>query len=182
MKFIFVDLGAYNGDSIEYFMKLKNLPVSPKDFDIYAFEPNPEYCKKVEALKDKYTNIKEVNNTCAWVKEGKETFALDITDNPMGSTLMSSKTELWNNSPHIEVDTFDFTDWIKQFKSDYIIVKMDIEGAEFVILQKMVDMGIDIYMDELWVEMHPNKVEDYTITNAIDLKNSLRCDVKDWTF
>lgn len=179
MKYIFIDLGAYNGDSIEYFMSGKvDLPVQPDRFDIYAFEPNPEYCAKVKKLK--YDNIKLISQKAAWIEDGKTTFAKDITENPMGSTLMKSKVDLWNNSEHIEVETFDFTEWIKQFENDFVIVKMDIEGAEFPILNKMIIDGTDIIMQELWVEMHPNKVRDYTTTQAIELKNNLACKVIDW--
>lgn len=178
MKYIFIDLGAYNGDSIKYFMNLTNLPVAPEQFEIYAFEPNPIFYDDLINLP--YNNIMMISPMAAWTEQGILEFAKDTTDTPMGSTVMKSKKHLWENSEHIKVTAFDFAEWVEQFENDYVIVKMDIEGAEFPVLEKLHQTEKDKMIEELWVEMHPNKVKDYTTTYSNELKNKLRCKVKDW--
>lgn len=180
MKHIFVDLGAFDGDSIRSFMQMKDLPVEPSKFSIFAFEPNPKFEQALKELQKSLENFIMFRPEAAWIEEGTMTFAKDEAESPMGSTLMKSKAEIWGKASHIEVKTFDFTEYVKQFIDDYLIVKMDIEGAEFPILQKMHDEGTDSIMNELWVEMHPNKVRDYTTTYSNELKAKLRCIVKDW--
>jgi len=180
MRYIFVDLGAYDGDSIKTFMQIKTLPVEPKQFSIFAFEPNPVFEKPLKNLQKTLDNFIMFRPEAAWTEATTLTFAKDKSESPMGSTLMSSKKHLWDNSPHIEVTAFDFSDYVKQFADDYVIVKMDIEGAEFPVLEKMIAEGTDSMMNELWVEMHPNKVTDYTTTYSNELKAKLKCIVKDW--
>ena len=84
--------------------------------------------------------------------------------------------------PHIEVECFDFSEWVKQFKDDYLLVKMDIEGAEFPVLEKMLSDGTAGYMDKILCEFHPNKVQDYTTDDKNDLirKLSKVTTVEEW--
>lgn len=175
MKYVFIDLGAYNGDSIEMFMQgigsyaeQRDLPAKREDFDIYAFEPNPKFASDVLAKKDKYSNIVEVSTLAAYIDDGEHDFAVDPTESPLGSTLMRAKKNLWRVSEEsnsiIKLKTFDFSEYTEQFKDDYLVVKMDIEGAEYPILEKMLKNGTITNIDRLWVEMHPNKVVDYTTT------------------
>jgi len=56
----------------------------------------------------------------------------------------------------VRVDCIDFSDWIRSnfSKRDHIVVKMDVEWAEYPILGKMLaDESID-YVSELLIEFH----------------------------
>lgn len=194
-RYIFIDLGAYNGDSIKEFMDLSKandstrffqsppeLPVEASEFEIYAFEPNPKFFPDLAKLAEQY-NIVEVHNAAAWTDEGIHDFAIDPSpDLPYGSTLMKSKKELWSKAEKsdsiVKLHTIDFSEWIKQFKDDYVIVKSDIEGAEFPVLEKMLKDGTHKIMDQLWCEFHPNKLVDYTTDYKDDLVARLRKDIK----
>jgi len=170
MRHIFIDLGAYDGDSIRYFLKS---PESLK-YEIYAFEPNPKFVAKLKAMKKANSNIKQVSNEAAWIEDGTMDFAVDQASDPMGSTLMKGKAEIWQKSQVETMITFDFSEWIKQFADDYVIVKMDIEGAEFPILDKMIKNNTLTIVKELWCEFHPNKVREYTTTDKINLMQTIR--------
>lgn len=166
MRYVFADLGAYTGDSIIKFMRKRNLPLEPKYFNIYAFEPNPDLFTELHPLMERFDNIMSIDTGAAWVKDEVRQFAVDKTATPLGSTLMPGKVNIWDRFDKYEVHCFDFSEWIKQFKNDYVIVKMDIEGAEFPVLEKMLADGTASIMDQLWVEMHPNKVREYTTTDS----------------
>lgn len=168
MRKIFIDLGAYDGDTIREFLNWGWPYGDPSEFIIYAFEPNPKFEKQLSGMGVIYSN------RAAWIEEGEAEFAADPTETPMGSTLMSSKRHLWEISPHIKVPTFDLSEWVKQFKDDFVILKMDIEGAEFPVLRKMIDDKTVQYIDHLWVEMHPNKVEDFTSQDRDKLVEELK--------
>lgn len=174
MKYIYVDLGAYNGDTFLSFMANTDLPVAPEEFEIYLVEPNPAFTAILTKLADKFDNIKEVKSEAAWTDDGFIEFAQDTNLLAYGSTVMKAKENIWNTMPHIKVRCFDFSNWIKQFKNDYLIVKMDIEGAEFPILEKMIKDKTIKLINQLWVEMHPNKVREYTSIDSDDLIERVR--------
>lgn len=170
-KYIFIDLGAYNGDSIRAFMRKRKLPARPTEFEIYAFEPNPVMW--LDLINLPYSNI-VVSNKAAWIEDGVFPFALDTNALAYGSTLMESKRSIWDKFAKMDIECFNFPKWVEQFKDDYVIVKMDIEGAEFPILHKMLAEGTIGLIDQLWVETHPNKVEDYTTLDSKKLFKNMR--------
>lgn len=159
---IFIDCGAYDGDSIEQFYNWYKLIDDPTEYNVFAFEPNPTVMAKA---KERLTGKKVVfSDNAVWIENGTKEFSVyDV-----GSTLMESKNT-WDKGVKIEVDTVDFSEWINNFKGDYVVVKLDVEGAEFPILEKMIkDKTIDI-PDLMLVEFHPNKVSDYTTTDKNNL-------------
>lgn len=171
MRKVFVDLGAYDGDSIRHFMKRDDW----KEFDIYAFEPNKKFHQQLADLWLDCPNIVFLSADAAWIEDTQLEFAVDQADSPIGSTLMPGKVEMWNKSLKQTVQAFDFPTWLEQFTDDdYVIVKMDIEGAEFPILLSMLNTGTLNYMNELWCEFHPNKVREYTTTHKLELMNQIR--------
>lgn len=68
------------------------------------------------------------------------------------------------------VPCFDFSIWLQDIGP--AVVKMDIEGAEYELLQHMIVDGSDRYIDELLIEWHPKP--DPLILDALD------CPVREW--
>lgn len=164
---VFIDLGCYNGDSVEEFKNWRKLAFPDKsDWVIHAFDANKKFLKDWKRLKTTNTHF---HHKAAWTEDGVIEFAVDQSDTPLGSTLMEGKKAIWDNSPKDKVPCFDFSKWIEQFKGDYVVVKMDIEGAEFPILRKMIEDETILIPDNLMVEFHPNKVTEYTTTDKNDL-------------
>lgn len=181
MNNIFVDAGSYDGDSIEQFKNWRKIAFPDKeDWIIYGFEPNPKFRDKLEALaSDKVI----ISNRAAWIEYHTTQFALESSETPLGSTLMSGKKKIWDNNEKIDVQAFDFSAWLRQFEDDFVVVKMDIEGAEFPILEKMIADGTDKICDYLMVEFHPNKVVEYTTTDKnilIDKLKSRGVNILEW--
>lgn len=162
MKY-FVDLGAYKGDTITQFYNWMEIIDDPKNFKIYAFEPNPDLTKQMKDIQSQYRNV-VFKPWAAWTNDGHITFAKDGTETPLGSTLMKGKEAIWDNSPHVEVKCFHFSKWLSQKfnQNDEVIVKMDVEGAEFPILEQMIKEGTITIPKILLVEFHDNKVKEYT--------------------
>jgi hypothetical protein len=65
--------------------------------------------------------------------------------------LMPGKREMWAKAAKQKVQAFNFPEWLEQFRDDYVIVKCDIEGAEFIIFDKMLKDGTLNLMNELWL-------------------------------
>lgn len=156
---IFIDLGAYNGDTLEKAMK-----VYP-DFDLYyGFEPYPANFKK---LSKKFGGNDKVKlfQQAAYISNGKKKFYMhrgndkSMDNESVGSSLMEKKSNLDKNR-HIQVDIIDFAEFIrKNFKeSDFIVLKIDIEGAEYQLLEHLMLTKTTDYIDKIYCEWHITKL------------------------
>jgi FkbM family methyltransferase len=172
MKRVYIDLGAFTGDTLEKFGTFD---------EAYAFEPNPKCWQQLTEASAQYPYLL-ISNKAAWIEDGEMWFAVDPSnDSPFGSTLMQSKA-VWKVGEKVMVSCFDFSTWLKRFEGCYVVVKMDIEGAEFPVLEKMLADGTIDLVSELHVEFHANKVPEYTTTQMIALRERLKQHTKffDW--
>lgn len=168
----FIDLGCYDGDTVEEFRNWRKIafPILT-DWEIYAFDPNPIFKEAWETKKDEHTTFEQ---KAAWVEDGEIEVAIDSSPMPLGTTVMPGKKKIWDVSEKITVPCFDFPLWLRQFKDDFVVVKMDVEGAEFPILERMLKLGVANIPKYLLVEFHPNKVEEYTTEHKIKLIRELQ--------
>lgn len=173
---IYIDLGCNDGKTVEEFRNWAKLAFPDrKDWVIYAFDPNPKFIKKWDNIADRNTHFEL---SAAWIDKGDVSFAVEETEESLGSTIMQGKKKVWDSSPKMIVPCFDFSDFIKVFKDDFVVVKMDIEGAEFPILEKLLKDNTHVIIDVLMVEFHPNKVVEYTTDDKNSLIERLSKDIK----
>ena len=128
---IYVDVGAYNGDTIERAIE------KCSGLDVIGIEPLKElYDEMVERFKSR-DSIKAVNKAC-WNKKGTKTF-YEYTERAKGlSTTQEIMTQLRSKSYtgikyDVEVDTID--NILNEYEMDTVdYLKIDAEGAEVEIL------------------------------------------------
>ena len=60
----------------------------------------------------------------------------------------------------ISVESVDFGNWIRSrfSRDDHVVVKLDIEGAEYEVLDKMLSDGSIAFVDKIYLELHNVKV------------------------
>jgi len=162
MKKIFIDCGYNEGTVTSAFRNSLG-----SDFEFYAFEANPY-------LYEMFKNVNpfsKLENKAVWIENTTIPFYVvtvdrhgNRTSRTGASTLMESKAK-WNMSVHkeqeiVNVEAIDFSNFIETNFSidDQIIVKMDVEGAEYQILQKLLETGVINYINDLYVEFHDEKV------------------------
>jgi len=178
MKKVFIDAGGYTGDTVQLF--IEKYP-DGADFDaIYCFEPNPAFKQQLQApILAPFAGSKYIFSPKAvWIEDCTLNFYL--AQNPLGSSVMKEKggrSKLDKSHP-IKVEAFDFSKWIKEnfSKEDFLVVKFDIEGAEYKVIQKMIDEGTIHYIKDLYVDWHARKLEgfDHTIhANMVEHLNSI---------
>lgn len=168
---VYIDCGAFIGDTVDC-EKLFGFKADKK----IAFEANKRLLKEL-----KTQGFDEVYNKVVWVDDGDVTFYQDQSKFPMGSTMKSSKTT--GILQPVEAKAIDFSSWLSRYMGDTVIIKMDIEGAEFDVLRKMIDDGTINIPKKLFVEFHPNKVPEYTTTDKLDLVNEIKTlgvDIMEW--
>lgn len=187
MRKIFLDCGANNGCSIRKFKQIKK---DHEEYEMFSFEPNDVF--EQEIIETGTTLIKKA----VWIEDGPVNFHVVTIDKygkedrRTGASTLNDKKSEWNSKAHREVSTvqvegIDFSNWvISNFSSDdTIILKMDIEGSEYEVLEKMITDGSIYYINELWIEFHwqkcgISKVEHDKINKILDQLN-IRID-RDW--
>jgi FkbM family methyltransferase len=150
---VFIDLGAYRGLYVSRFKKSKYyIP----DTRIYAFECNPRL-----AGIDYGAGITTIRKA-AWIYDGELKFYISKV-NPahvQGSSVYKEKrTGNLDREHPIKTPCIDFSKWLKDnFKpEDNIYLKMNIEGAEYDILEKMILDGTIDYIKTAWIQWHWQK-------------------------
>jgi len=147
MKY-FIDGGANNGCSVRVFRELYD---KDEEYYIYSFEADPRFAKYFNDL-NKHTFI----NKAIWIEDTTLPFYVETSPSP-GSTLMiEKKTCNLDKENPVMVPAIDFSVWfLKTFnEDDEIILKLDIEGAEYDVLEKMLEDGSFSYVDRLLIEWH----------------------------
>jgi len=153
MRNIFLDCGGNIGQSIDRF---KNSSLYAPDYIIYSFEPVPHLSKHYRDRKDIIFSDKAI-----WTNDSTLNFFIGRNHGGVGSTLMKEKWSCKPDFAHpIQVQSIDFSKWIIDnfSKEDHIILKMDIEGAEYDVLEKMITDGSINYIKKAYLEFHYDRM------------------------
>lgn len=147
---IYIDVGGHKGTVLNDAIKKR------KDFEFYTFEPNPVLWKFLEDLPVK------IIKAAAWTHDGEVDFF--PAKQSAGATLIKGKrTGKIQYGESTKVKCYDFGKWLKDnFDfSDYVVVNFNIEGAEYQILEKMIEDKTILYINHLTVSFHADKFKDH---------------------
>lgn len=152
---VFVDLGAYRGATIKAFRASKFFFPGAK---IYAWECNP-LLSKIE-----YGEDVEKINAAAWICDGNVEFYLSRQrpESVQGSSVYKEKkTGDLDRAHPVSAPCIDFAKWLvgvaNQSSTSSIIVKMNIEGAEYDVLEHLISTGTMRLVDRLFIQWHHKK-------------------------
>ncbi|WP_457093128.1 FkbM family methyltransferase [Microvirga sp. P5_D2] len=153
---VYIDLGANKGDTVAAYLQQ-----NPSAF-IFAFEPNP---KLAEVLRLRFANNSAVRvlEVACWIMDGSTRFYIGHDES---STLVEGKAQN-SQFPQFDIDyrnsifvkTIDIARWMLEnfSQSDDIVVKMDIEGSEYKVLQRLLDTDAIDLIREIRCEWHWNR-------------------------
>ena len=100
------------------------------------------------------------SSKAAWIYDGQVPFIDDGVASclaPDGVPLLPEAMQLDPQRPRL-VDCVDFAAWLDRLNRDEIVLKMDVEGAEYAILERMVETGAIDRVGLLLIEWHPSAV------------------------
>jgi len=149
MQKIFVDAGSHEGKVSRKFHR------KHPNYKLYAFEPNP-YINFV-----KYPEGTIFSAKALWIEDGYRDFYLYKDIRSEGCSLMYEKQGKAIDREHpVGVKCIDFSKWIMDTlnRKDKIVLKMDIEGAEYKVLNKMIKDNSIEYINKLYIEFHIHKL------------------------
>lgn len=158
MKKVFIDGGAHKGEAIEVLLdKREDLQGCVAHF----FEPNPDLINLLEDFaKDNKNYEIIVHHSALWIEDGEIDFLESIARwNTLASTVVDSMNEIWGLKLDREnpkkVPSVSLSKFLEQFSDDdYVVVKLDIEGSEYYVIEDLFNSGAINKIDELFIEWH----------------------------
>lgn len=170
MKKLYIDCGTNLGQGYETISGLLNIN---DDWDVIFYEANT-HC--YDFLKNKYVkdNINIINKA-VHDSNGVIKFYIPKGDNfSVSSTIHndfhnSIENKIYDN--FIEIEKIDLSDEINKLKDEYeIYLKLDVEGSEYDILEKMIENKTILCLKKLFVEFHnqyisAEKLKEYDLQN-----------------
>ena len=160
-KNIFIDLGTNLGQGFFYFKKFFKL----KDYEYILVEPNPNlknFIQKNIIKKYPLNNIKLINKA-AYIEDTKKKF-FGLTEDERGilsdgaSIIKEHNSNLYisDETRSIEIECFNIINYLKALNHyDNIIIKMDVEGSEYDILEKLIENFSDLKnIKHIFIEFH----------------------------
>lgn len=176
---IFIDCGAHCGESIVHAKKLFG-----NDTTIYSFEANTNLFKDVQKYFKEDKNVNTYNKA-VWIDNSYTKFYVSTSWSD-GSSLYKEKISGGiNENIYINVECIDLSSFLKEnfTEEDHVILKLDVEGAEYEILNKLIEDNTIKLVKEFYGEFHAEKIDTqrvkdlekkinkYFIDNKIEFKN-----------
>lgn len=157
MRKAIIDCGACQGLATKTFLDGEQ---NPHEYFCVQFEPWEKLIDGLLKMTQQYPGVAfQIHGKAVWIKDGQVDFYF-CGKGSQGSTIVKEKfsNKVDHNNP-VKVESIDFSFWLEQNfdKEDFIVLKMDIEGAEYEVLNKMIDDGTIDYVDELIIEFHGRK-------------------------
>ncbi|WKN31864.1 FkbM family methyltransferase [Porifericola rhodea] len=151
---IILDCGANQGSISALFART--------GAQIFAFEPDPLAFSVLEKKFLQYPMVECVQKA-VWINEGTVTLYLHMSqegknvDFTVSSSIIKEKVNVCESNA-VEVATINLLEFIRQSDTRISVLKMDIEGAEVELLNKIFDENLHQKIDLMLVETHENKI------------------------
>lgn|SRR5690625_1861750 len=175
-KCLFIDCGGFDGCSAIKFKSEHPL------FDVVTFEANPDLWHYYERIPTKLIR------KAVYIYDGTISFSVDIYDGDGSSVVKEKKIDASgtfsnDDCPQLSVDCIDLARFIEEKAKQYnkIYLKLDIEGAEYEVLKRLIETGLMGVVDKLFCEFHWNKI-GMTFEEHKEVYDSIceYCPVEDW--
>ena len=179
---MFVDLGANDFGTLRLALACNPDTIGGRNFDVYAFEPDPAHKAAWESFRtsgvqgaDRVTFVPKgawIEDTVLRLQQERpgsqaSTFVSASAD-AAGSrdTLGALGQRQWDEEGaggatggELRLPVVDFSAWLQKHAGAgahrrRVVLKMDIEGAEYAVLDKMLRDGSIDLVDAVWAEWH----------------------------
>ena len=163
---LLLDCGANVGGGFSFF----RTHFTSDLFDYHLFEPNPSCIPVLERIKKELTDHNMTIHPCAVGAEDGvvRLYGLKESDDgtfPQGaSTLAEHNSAFYKSDPDLAIDVrqMDFVKVLEGACRDYkvVVVKMDVEGAEYGILERLLQNGLPSSLHSIFCEFHSRYMAD----------------------
>jgi len=162
---VFIDLGAGSGADLQAWAEGKFGPVAncpSGKWEAILVEANPILTETLNGVAQKYAGKVQVNaSRAAYMCEAKTAFYINTNEQQLkkSSSVSAGFQEasvLGTELSKVEVDTVNVNRLLTEhtIPGDWVMMKMDVEGAEFDIIPCMAESPAGSLVDRLYVEQH----------------------------
>jgi len=166
MRKVLLDCGSHQGGGLRGMIKENNMDPT---WVIHSWEANPhahrDFNKKFQNSNFKINSY----NAAVGHEDGTITVNIQAGNGPAsgkGTSIMS--LDEWRpvgTKPFIEtaeVPMINFSKWMLDNlkEDDYVVLKMDIEGAEYNVLEKVIESGASKFINKIYIEWHSTMFTD----------------------
>ena len=149
-RHVFIDVGGNVGDSVAAFLTVgvPGVQRAGRNFDsVFVFEPNPQFARSYGRYEGKQYAFQFIP-AAATAHNGTLSFA--------GEGLSGAATAGSSRASGTTVKSIDFSAWLQQtvVPEDFVVCKIDAEGSEYGIVQRMIADGTLCLCDRLGIEWH----------------------------
>jgi len=160
---LFLDCGSNLGQGFRFFRRLYPL----KLYDYVLFEPNPNCIEKLRNHYGEATNI-TIFETAVWIEEGElQFFGLNEGNGPLsqGGSVVDSHNAIRYESDSENAFSVRAIDFAKKYEElsqgyDSIVLKMDIESAEYMVLPHLIANADLSKISHMYVEFHTKYMKE----------------------
>jgi len=148
---VVIDLGAHVG--------VMSMEFARHAGKVYAFEPHPSAFKQLKKNTARMKNVVPINKAVSVETGTAQLFSVPtrygrVTE---GSSLSVDKTNI--SKDHVfEVETVSLAQFIESLDSEVKLIKMDIEGAEYDIIESLLDSNVIHKIGIVYVEDHCDRI------------------------
>jgi FkbM family methyltransferase len=162
-KINYFDLGLHHGQELDWFVDGVFPEQRIENYSIHGFEACEEYylyCKEKYKSHPKATPLiaqkgarknRDVNIHHLAISNVNTPIKLYYAEHEMGYSIFDTKDNIKQSKEFEEVQGIKFSDWLKEnvpnFKEDVNIIKINIEGAEWHLINDIVENDIVKHFD-----------------------------------
>jgi FkbM family methyltransferase len=188
-RWVYIDLGVNNGDSVYSFFTgrakypslLTQADIQDNTWIVHAFEANPRFNDQLDRMKKEIENggRREINlykSTAAWIYNGNISFYVETKNAKHSYWASSIKSDMVEEKEkeQVTVPCVDIAGLLSQFTDeDMVVMKVDIEGAEFELLTHLIARNALRVVDIIGVEYHHHGASNDTQDQKRILNNTI---------
>tara|TARA_B100001123_G_scaffold448460_1_gene609715 strand:+ start:3139 stop:3720 length:582 start_codon:yes stop_codon:yes gene_type:complete len=148
---VFIDAGAQTGQELHY--------LANTDIEVHSFECHPEHFKQLNKVYGGCRNI-ELYHACVYIHDEMIPVYFKHGDSMGSMSLCEAKINV-NERDGIMVRSIDICNFVSSLGRHVDVLKLDVEGAEFDIIEKLITSHKINNISRIYFEDHLHKFHDH---------------------
>ena len=147
---LFIDGGSHRGEELSYLVDI--------GCHVHGFEIHPEHFKNLKAIYGKNKKI-TLNNKGIGTQKGTQKAYFKRKSKLASMSLFREKDNI-NEKEYISIEIIDIADYIEKLSAQVDVLKLDIEGGEFEIIEHLIRTGTINKIKYIFFEDHLSKFKN----------------------
>jgi len=133
---------------------------------LFGFDPQPALPDQVGKM---HGTTVITARRAAWTYDGE-----------IGLTLQGNCTHVDADEKHQIAQVFDLANWVRVLPQGRIVLKVDVEGAEYVLLPHLINAGVIDRFSHILLEWHEGIRANGLEADRESILASIPCPIEEW--